>query len=439
MKSRLLICLGLCLGVFVTSNAWSAETPWNESQVTKTRLILNRDQQNKRNLIAIVEFEIKQGWKMDGNPPPEVSKANSIGLPPSFDFSESKNYLKHTVHWPQPIKKEEKIGSETFAYYIYENKVAIPIAIELKNPAEVSTINLKLNYGACKEVCIPVEVKFSLDFDPKAADADFSQEDVSRILHLSGTSKMGIFTALLIAFLGGAILNIMPCVLPVLSIKLISIIKHRESENSHIRLAFLATILGIAFCFLAFASAASAVKATSHYFGWGLQFQNPYFLIFLILVLTFMICNLLGKFEIDFSRFLSRFLVRLTTGLRSTEHHQGQYKNKIQIGSRVNIFVANFLSGILAVLLATPCSAPFLGSAISSALTQEVQIIFLVLLIMGLGFAFPYLVLIAIPDLVRLLPKPGKWMLITKDLMIGFLVATVNWLLHVLSGNLGII
>jgi suppressor for copper-sensitivity B len=226
---------------------------------------------------------------------------------------------------------------------------------------------------------------------------------------------------MIFALIGGAILNIMPCVLPVLSIKLISVINHLNADISRIRLAFLATISGILSCFLFFSFLAFLIKLTGNSLGWGLQFQNPYFLVFLILILTFFIANLLEIFEISFDQFLATIL----------------NKKIAKQESKKNIFIPNFLSGILAVLLATPCSAPFLGLAISFALVQSFAIIFLIFLIIGIGFSLPYIILFISPNLVYLLPKSGSWMKKTKHLMAILLALTAIWLIFILSNNVG--
>ena len=239
----------------------------------------------------------------------------------------------------------------------------------------------------------------------------------------SATNHSSIFYAILLAIFGGAILNIMPCVLPVLSIKLISVIKHSDARISRIRFAFLSTILGILFCFVIFVFFTYAIKLTGNSLGWGLQFQNPYFLIFLIVILMFFIANLLGVFDISFDQFLATIL----------------NKKISQTEEKKNIFIPNFLSGILAVLLATPCSAPFLGTAISFALVENFATIFLIFFFIGIGFASPYIILLISPKLVYFLPKPGVWMTQLKQLMAGFLAATIVWLVYILSHNLGAI
>ncbi len=423
-----------------TNLVYSATSDWHENQSkgAETRLIASfyesQNSTGEKKLIAGIHFKIKSGWKIYGH------GSDSIGLPPSFDFVGSKNYLSHQVFWPRPEIEEEKIGKESIKYFSYKNDVIIPIEIDLAKVGDPVELTLKLDYGLCKDICIPVSESFSLKISD-VIDEDSLQEIQKfygkKILKqaqddATGTanevknnsqnnSKSPLIYAILFAILGGAILNIMPCVLPILSIKLLSVINHSNASISKIRFAFASTILGILSCFIFFSFLALAIKLTGNSLGWGLQFQNPYFLIFLTVILILFIGNLLGVFELTFDQFFATIL-----------------NKKISDGEqKKNIFVPNFLSGILAVLLATPCSAPFLGSAISFALIQDFFVIFLIFFFIGIGFASPYIALFIKPSLVYLLPKPGNWMLQIKQLMAGFLAATVIWLVYILSHNIG--
>jgi suppressor for copper-sensitivity B len=412
------------------ANANAAISSWNkhESKGAETRILASfyHDKINsEKKLIAGIEFKIADGWKIYGN------DSSGFGLPPSFSLVGTKNYISHENFWPEAKTKHEKIGNEEITYSIYEKNVVLPIKIQLAQIAPTE-LKIKVEYGLCKDVCIPVSEEFDLKVDEEIHNEALAEiqkflpekiyEEIQKVQVPKKTNP--IFTliiAILFAVLGGAILNIMPCVLPVLSLKLISVIKHSDSPISRIRFAFFATILGILSCFIFFALLAYIIQFTGNSLGWGLQFQNPYFLIFLVLILTGFIANLTGIFEINFDVFLANFL-----------------NKKIASGEKSrNIFIPNFLSGVLAVLLATPCSAPFLGSAISFALAQESSIIFLIFICIGIGFALPYIILLITPNLVRLLPKPGNWMIKVKQLLAWLLGATIIWLLYVLSHNIG--
>jgi suppressor for copper-sensitivity B len=225
----------------------------------------------------------------------------------------------------------------------------------------------------------------------------------------------GLVGMLAIALLGGLILNLMPCVLPVLSIKVLGAISHGGAERGHVRAAFLASAAGIVASFLALAAAAIAVKAGGQAVGWGIQFQQPLFLAAMATIVTLFAANLWGLFEI-----------RLPSGLMNAG-----------TGAKHHTLAGHFLSGAFATLLATPCSAPFLGTAIGFALARGPAEILAIFATLGLGMAIPFLLVAAWPDAARRLPKPGRWMLVLRKLLALALAATALWLLSVLAVTAG--
>jgi len=222
---------------------------------------------------------------------------------------------------------------------------------------------------------------------------------------------------IILAFIGGLILNLMPCVLPVLSIKLLGILKQGGKSKAHVRSAFLSSTAGILFSFLFLAAIISLLKKLGMAVGWGFHFQEPLFIIFLFVILLIFSANLFGLFEINIPRWLDRFV--------NKRHHEENEK------------FSHFMSGALATLLATPCSAPFLGTAISFALSQGTIEIFVIFYFIGAGLAAPYIIFAFFPSLVAKLPRPGKWMVKVKYIMGLLLVATIIWLLLILSAQLG--
>lgn len=432
MKKNLLFLIAIFF--LQASAAFSATSSWHENQSkgAKTRLIASfyEDQKGEQKLIAGIKFKIANGWKIYGNGAGE----SGIGLAPELELSASKNYKKHEIIWPQAKVGEEDLGSEKIKYFYYDDEIILPVEISITDKNQPVNLSAKLLYGLCKDICIVANEEFSLDLSQEADKEVLEQIQKFYPQKISDNStsqkqneisqnkiSRSLISAILLAIFGGTILNIMPCVLPVLSIKLLSIINHSNTKISKIRFAFLSTIFGILSCFVVFASITAIIKSSGDALSWGLQFQNPYFLIFLSLVLTLLTGNLLGIFEVNFSNFLATIL-----------------NKKISEGEkRYSIFAPNFFSGILAVLLATPCSAPFLGSAISFALTQEISIIFIIFLAIGFGLSLPYFLLLIAPKLVYFLPKPGNWMIKVKQILAGFLAATIIWLIYVLSHNIG--
>lgn len=229
-------------------------------------------------------------------------------------------------------------------------------------------------------------------------------------------SVLKVVAVAAIAFLGGLILNVMPCVLPVLSIKLTSVLKATGQTRRMTRNGFLFSALGVLTFVWALAAALVFLQWIGVSVGWGIQFQNPVFVTLMFIVIAVFAANLFGAFEITLPAAL---------------------QDRLGASSARAGYISDFGTGLLAAILATPCSAPFLGTAITFALagtSLEVVVIFTAL---GLGLALPYLVIAARPELVTRLPRPGRWMLLVRILLGGLLLATAAWLLFVLIGVAG--
>lgn len=226
-----------------------------------------------------------------------------------------------------------------------------------------------------------------------------------------------LLTILAFAVLGGLILNLMPCVLPVLSIKLLSVVRHGGGHRGEVRASFLASAAGIVAAFMLLAGGLAGVKAAGVAVGWGIQFQQPWFLVAMLLAVTLFACNLFGFFE-----------VRLPRAIADMGEHAGH----------VHGLGGHFLQGALATLLATPCSAPFLGTAVGFALSRGTVEIMAVFLALGLGLALPYLAVAARPGLATALPKPGPWMIWLRRALALALIATAVWLASVLATSTGL-
>ncbi|HSE79111.1 MAG TPA: protein-disulfide reductase DsbD domain-containing protein [Alphaproteobacteria bacterium] len=253
-------------------------------------------------------------------------------------------------------------------------------------------------------------------------DGDRSAE---RVLVLDGSAPGatsepgGLFTILWLALLGGLILNLMPCVLPVLSLKLLGVVSHGGAARSAIRASFVASAAGILTAFAVLAAALVALKSAGLAVGWGIQFQQPAFLIFMALVVTLFAANLWGWFEI-----------RLPDPIADAAATAGAPRSQ-----RPSLSGA-FVTGALATLLATPCSAPFLGTAVGFALARGPFEIFAVFLALGLGLALPYLAVAAVPALAQMMPRPGVW-IVWLRFALGFALAgTAAWLLSILAAQI---
>jgi suppressor for copper-sensitivity B len=238
---------------------------------------------------------------------------------------------------------------------------------------------------------------------------------------LMAVSEHGLMAVLGVALLGGLLLNLMPCVLPVLSLKLFSVMGHGGAPPRAVRAGFLSSAAGILASFLVLAAALAGLKQAGAAVGWGIQFQQPLFLVFMVVLVTLFACNLWGLFEIPLPRFLA------DAGGRG--HGAGG-------GDGHPSLAGHFSTGMLATLLATPCSAPFVGTAVGFALARGPAEIFAVFLALGAGLASPYLLVAAAPRLAARLPRPGRWMVALRRVLALALAATALWLLGVLSSQL---
>ena len=236
----------------------------------------------------------------------------------------------------------------------------------------------------------------------------------------SGTSipARGIFTFLLFGFLGGVILNLMPCVLPVISLKIFGFIQHAGQSRQKILRSGIAFAGGIFAWFIGLALLLIALKAAGREITWGgFQFTNPYFVLALSVIVLVFALNLFGVFEISLPQSATRGLLGWTGA-------QGD--------------VGSFFQGVFATVLATPCTAPFLGTALGFAFTQSPAIILSIFFAIAAGMSAPYLLLCAQPAWLRFLPKPGAWMLHVKQFMGFLLLATLLFLLYVLGAQRGL-
>ncbi|MBC7780313.1 MAG: thioredoxin family protein, partial [Proteobacteria bacterium] len=228
-------------------------------------------------------------------------------------------------------------------------------------------------------------------------------------------SGIGLALALLLAVAGGLILNLMPCVFPVLSIKALAMLDQSAREPRALRMDGLAFAAGVMVSFWALAGTLLALRAGGEQIGWGFQLQSPPFIAAMAVLFTLLALNLAGVFELGSS------VASAAGGVRERSGRTGA-----------------FLTGVLAVAIAAPCTAPFMGAALGYALAQPAVVALAVFSALALGMALPYVLLSFAPGLARVLPRPGPWMVAFKQAMVFPLLGTVAWLTWVLgiqSGN----
>lgn len=378
-------------------------------------------------------LDIAAGWHLQAHVP-----TYDYLIPTVLRVEAPAGWPEAEVDYPAPSRYKFAFAEDELDVLEGRQRVLARLAVPAGTPAGPVRLTLHLRYQACDDrQCLPpVETSTEVDLQvgaggvPAAADyfADAPAPAAS-----AGTSTPPAATPvlpaaarslpaiLLLALVGGFILNGMPCVLPILSLKLFGLVQASGKSKRSIRIGALATTAGILVSFWALAGTAVLARRAGAAIGWGVQFQQPGFVAFLTVVVLLFSLNLWGLFEIPLPARLARL---------------GDAGMASGAGDGAEGLAGHFASGLFATLMATPCSAPFLGTALSFALGQSGGTIFAVLTAVGAGLAIPYLLLAAAPAAAKWMPRPGTWMLTLRGVM-GFLLAgAVVWLVFVLAGQI---
>ena len=412
------------------------------------------------------------------------------GGPIVIDWDLPKGFSVSDIKWPLP----EKIEYPPLMTYGYEDFVIYPMVLTI--PADYSDDYFEMNADIliCADVCIPesgkissnlldiesdsliyewlesvpskslpittslndnnLEIKITFDkeikeiyfFPDENNSIDYSSkqnfykrddgyflsiklfndefQNVSGVLDIDGTGynvsngviedfneeSLSLITALIFALIGGLILNLMPCVFPVISLKVLSFVSMGGSSPRKIRNHALVFTVGVIASFMLIALTIVLLKQAGNFVGWGFQLQSPLIVGLLSLVMVF----------------ISLVLI--------TDNSFGESLTKLgNFGDSENGYYSSFLTGVIAVVVASPCTAPFMGAALGYALIQPSGETVPIFLSLSLGFSLPYLLLAANPKLIDFLPKPGDWMVTLKEFFAFPMLATALWLLWVFS------
>ena len=239
----------------------------------------------------------------------------------------------------------------------------------------------------------------------------YEVEQLSETVVADTVSGISLVTAIIFAFLGGLILNLMPCVLPVIALKGLSLVKSSAESNSSVTLNASAYVVGVIATFMTIAAILVSLKNAGEMIGWGYQLQSP----FIVTILSILIFG------------IGIYLI--------TDLSVGGSLGKLEKHTDGTGPFNSFLTGTLAVVVASPCTAPFMGAALGFALIQPDIFSYLVFLFLALGFALPYFLIALFPSLVDFLPKPGKWMESLKQFFGLMMFAAAIWLLWVLANQ----
>lgn len=306
------------------------------------------------------------------------------------------------------LKKTDEYFGDVEVYYQFTTLTIAASALPSNAPSD-----LKISYQGCADagLCYPPET-LSAHWLPEqnlfAHGALPTQH--SSAAQPNNPDAPGWLSALLFALIGGMILNLMPCVFPILSLKALSLLQQHERHPVHHGLAYSA---GVVISFVAMAGALMALREAGTAVGWGFQLQSPVFVAALVYVFFLLALNLSGYFE---------WQISVGIGDKFTQGHG--------LG-------ASFATGVLATVVASPCTAPFMGTALAYALTQTTTVSLSIFAALGMGLALPFLAISAFPRLANRLPQPGQWMVSLKELLAFPLYATCVWLLWIISNQVG--
>ena len=472
MKNIFLAC-SLFISILAASNPV-------ETGHAKASLITNLQDSQQESFYIGVRLEMQEGWHTYWENP------GDSGSPFDATWEVAQNVIVENVEWPTPIT----IPYPPLMTFGYEGDVVFPFKVFRAIDSDLSSITVDFNFLICADICIPEKASLTLDLSSaipnflvdeaiKNLPTDFVQtqsavegdnlkitfnssqpinsayffprqdnlfayaptqqlislgdnayeiaipvlsnevDSFSGILSINGegfqieekfksSSSMSLWQAILFALIGGLILNLMPCVFPVISLKVLSFVSMGGDDNRKIRNHALSFVGGVMSTFLSIATALIIIRSSGSMIGWGYQLQSP--VVVGILTLIMLGIGLILLTNINFAAGL--------TTLGSSVQSRNDYSG-------------SFFTGVLAVVVASPCTAPFMGAAIGYALLQPSFETLPIFLALGLGFAGPYLLLALKPDWISALPKPGAWMETLKQFFAFPMIATALWLMWV--------
>ena len=384
-----IVCLAL---LFICHNA-------RANELVSIKSYTNHNDNNA--LEVLLEFDIAKDWHIF------APYEQEFGEPLKVEWLNinNENVLEESY------SKTKRYNSDIISFDGYETKAFYKSTLNIKTD---DPVDAKIQYMVCKDECISQE-KIIKIYKKTTPDFKTKVEQIKEyFLSNDFVLNIKLWVVLLMAFAGGIILNLMPCIFPVLSIKIISL-ANMNSEERSIEALFYG--IGVIVSMMIIAGLLYGLRIFDSTIGWGFHMQSPYFVGFmfaLFVILTLLMLDIINVNNSCLSRFA--FL--------HFENHK----------------VNAFMTGLLAVVIATPCTAPFMGAAIAYALMAPIYIYFPIFFTLGLGYALPFAILAWNPlKIKRILPKPGKWMNILKKILSIPLICTCFWLFWVLLAQLGVI
>lgn len=365
---------------------------------TKVELILSHNKVSKGSPFwAGIKIHIPKGKHIYAKDPGESGIATEVKFTLPDGVRETKFWPAAKVHIEQNIKTN-----------IYEGTIILPSKLMIDDQFSASSLPLKVSASwlLCGSSCVPQQASFEISLPiadkPSSLVTKEFEELEKETTYKNFSFETSLLATIFLAFLGGLILNVMPCVFPILSIKALSLTRSKKALSDAVWYT-----LGILCAMLMLATIIIFFKTASHSIGWGFQMQYPLFVAGMLYLFFILGLNLSGVFELPF------FSLNQPTK------------------------TSDFLTGFLITLLASPCTAPFMATAIGYTLTATILETYLVFTGLALGFAFPMLAINVHPFFQKLLPKPSKWMIQFKEFLAFPMYVSCVWLLWVLSQQVG--
>ena len=300
--------------------------------------------------------------------------------------------------------------------------VTLPLTMN-GNPDSAITVHGAIVITESNKTRNAFEVSFPLSVKEQKglAASSVAPSVLDRQFVTNATDQLPLALYLLLALVGGMLLNIMPCVLPVIALKIFGLVRIAGDEPRKVARHGWSFSFGILVSFLVLALVVIGLRVAGQQVGWGFQFQEPIFVIVMAAIVFVFGLSLFGVFEI-------RLPAKAAAGVDTVLQHQAERGG----------YASSFSEGVFATILATPCTAPFLGTALGFAFSQPAWAILLIFTLVAVGMALPYIILTSRPAWMRFLPKPGEWMETAKQFMGFLMMATMLWLLYVLGQQLGL-
>lgn len=389
----------------------------------KSEIVLGNESISDEDLLIGLQMEAESGWHF------YWAGLGTDLLEPTITWDLPEGMRVEALNHPEPSRFDYGAymgygydGRKVFLYRLVSDEEKV----RDYTLGEVLTISAKVDWVLCKDVCIFGTEVVSLDWTVSDADKiTEASEFLNGLLEAKETKQsqslenrfleMGVLGWLMAAFLGGVILNLMPCVLPVLSIKVFSLIQHADGVASKRYLHGAMYTLGAVLSFVVLALILMGLRSIGEEVGWGFQLQDPYFIAFLIILFFLLGLNMLGVYELGSS------LTRLSNA---------------SISNRTD-WLGSFGTGILAAVVGAPCVGPFIGGVSGIALQVDMALGVLIFACIGFGMAFPFLLLSWFPVLLRFLPKPGAWMETFRQAMGVLLILSTAFLVWVVGQSAG--